>query len=309
MGKLGFFYHEDCLNHLVPNGHPENNLRIQSVASKFFSKKFTNIEFLEPPIAPNNIIELGHSKNYLKSLYNMDPNSEIIKLDQDTFMSPGTLKAAKRGVGAVIEAIDGILRKNIKNAFCAVRPPGHHAEKDKAMGFCFLSNVGIGAKYALNKKGIDRVAVVDFDIHHGNGTQNLLWNEPDCLFISIHQELLFPHSGLEEETGINSNILNIPVSSFSTGENLRYLFDEKVIPKLLVFNPDFLIISAGFDGHINDQISQTCWLKEDYNYITNKLKNFAKNNCGDRIVSCLEGGYELTSLTECCESHIKILME
>ena len=308
VGKLGLFYHQDYMNHLVPAGHPESPKRIQSVI-KEVSKKYAHLELIEPTLASNNLIELGHSKDYLKYLYNVAPSSGIIKLDQDTFMSPGTLLSAKRGVGAVLNAIDGVLENRIKNAFCAVRPPGHHAEKNKAMGFCFLSSVGIGAKYALSKEGISKVAVVDFDVHHGNGTQNLLWNEPDCLFISILQEMLFPYTGFARETGVNNNILNIPVSSFSTGADVRKLFLEKVIPKLKSFNPDFLLISAGFDGHISDQISQTSWLTEDYTYITKTLKTFAAKNCNGRIVSCLEGGYELSSLTECCDSHIKVLME
>ena len=264
---------------------------------------------MEPPFADDDLILLGHSKTYLENLYNLVPTSEMIKLDGDTFMSPGTLRSAKRGVGAIRAAIDSILDNTITNAFCAIRPPGHHAESEKAMGFCFLNSVGIGAKYAISKKGIERVAVIDFDVHHGNGTQKLLWNEPNCLFISIHQKMLFPHTGVEEETGINNNILNIPVSPFSSGSNLRTLFDETIVPKLSLFGPDILLLSAGFDGHISDQISQTCWLTEDYTYITKKLKRFAEKNCKNRIVSSLEGGYELNSLGECCEAHIKALME
>ena len=309
MKRLGFFYHEDYMNHLVPKGHPENVCRIESIIDQLSSKKFTKLELIEPPLASDTVIRLGHSEAYLERLSNMVPDSGIIQLDQDTFMSPGTLRSAKRSVGAIITAIDGILDNTIRNAFCAVRPPGHHAERDKAMGFCFLNTVGIGAKYLLCKEGIHRVAVLDFDVHHGNGTQDLLWNEPDCLFISIHQEMLFPHTGFEEETGVNNNIFNIPISPHFKSTDLRHLFKEKVIPRLKSFDPDFLIISAGFDGHINDHISQINWLKDDYIYITKELKRFATINCKGRIVSCLEGGYELTSLKECCESHIQVLME
>ena len=309
MGKLGFFYHEDCLNHMVPAGHPENKTRLNKILSKLNSKTLTDFKLMEPKLADDDLIKLGHSETYLETLYDLVPTSGIIKLDPDTFMSPGTLRSAKRGVGAVIAAIDGVLNNTIRNAFCAIRPPGHHAEKEKAMGFCFLNAVGIGAKYALRKKEIERVAVIDFDVHHGNGTQRLLWNEPNCLFISIHQKMLFPQTGFEEETGVNDNILNIPVSPFSSGSNLRTLFDETIVPKLSLFDPDILLLSAGFDGHISDQISQTCWLTEDYTYITKKLKRFAEKNCKNRIVSSLEGGYELNSLGECCEAHIKALME
>ena len=309
MEKLGFFYHKDNLNHLVPEGHPENIYRLQTILSNINSQTFSNLEFIKPPLATDNLIYLGHSQSYLKSLYNISPKNEIIKLDQDTFMSPGTLTAAKRGLGAITTAIDYVMSKKIKNAFCAVRPPGHHAEKGAAMGFCFLNYIGIGALYALNQKSIEKVAVVDFDVHHGNGTQDFLWDKPDCLFISIHQKMLFPNTGYEEETGINHNILNIPVSPFSESAELRYLFDKKVLPKLESFKPDFLLISAGFDGHKDDQISQTNWLTGDYFYITNKLKSFAKKYCKSRIVSSLEGGYDLTSLGACCKAHIKALLE
>ena len=215
MGKLGFFYHEDYLSHLVPDGHPENILRLYSVLSSIKSQKFYNIEFIKPPLATDKTILLGHSQSYLQSLYDLSPTSAIISLDQDTFMSPGTLNAAKRGVGAITAAIDYVISQKIENAFCAVRPPGHHAEKDTAMGFCFLNSVGIGAIYALSQESIGKVAVVDFDIHHGNGTQDFLFNRPNCLFISIHQKMLFPNTGYGEETGVNNNILNIPVSPLS----------------------------------------------------------------------------------------------
>ena len=309
MGNLGFFYQEDYLSHLVPDGHPENILRLYSVLSSIKSQKFSNIEFIKPPLASDKTILLGHSQSYLYSLYNFSPTSEIISLDQDTFMSPGTLNAAKRGVGATTAAIDNVISKKIKNAFCAVRPPGHHAEKDTAMGFCFLNSIGVGAVYALRQKSIGKVAVVDFDIHHGNGTQDFLLNKPNCLFISIHQKMLFPNTGYEKETGVNNNILNIPVSPLSDSTDLRYIFDRKVVPKLESFKPDFLLISAGFDGHKNDQISQTNWLTEDYSYITHRLKEFAQVHCESRIVSSLEGGYDLTSLGECCKAHIKALLE
>lgn len=309
MGKLGFFYHEDYLSHLVPDGHPENISRLYSVLSSIKSQKFSNLEFIKPPLATDKTILLGHSQSYLQNLYNLSPTSTIISLDQDTFMSPGTLSAAKRGVGAITAAIDYVMSQKIENAFCAVRPPGHHAEKDTAMGFCFLNSIGIGAIYALSQKSIGKVAVVDFDIHHGNGTQDFLFNRPNCLFISIHQKMLFPNTGNEKETGLNDNILNIPVSPLSDSADLRYVFDKKVVPKLESFKPDFLLISAGFDGHKNDQISQTNWLTEDYSYITNRLKEFAREHCKSRIVSSLEGGYEITSLGACCKAHINALLE
>ena len=252
---------------------------------------------------------MGHSDKYLNWLDKLNPGEEIIKIDQDTFMSKKSLQAAKIAVGCVIGAIDSILEFKNKNAFCLIRPPGHHAEREKAMGFCFLNNIAIGAKYLKEIKQIDKIAIVDFDVHHGNGTQNILWNDPDCLFISIHQSKLFPFTGLENEKGKRKNILNIPVNANSSSFEFRYIVDKVVIPRLKKFEPKFLLISAGFDGEKDDQMSQTQWVESDFIYITKKLKSLAKEYCDERIVSCLEGGYHLEKLATCCVSHIKTLME
>jgi acetoin utilization deacetylase AcuC-like enzyme len=213
---------------------------------------------------------------YLNWLDRLKPGEEIIKIDQDTFMSKKSLQAAKIGVGCVIGAIDSIVEMQNKNAFCLIRPPGHHAEREKAMGFCFLNNIAIGAKYLKEIKQIDKIAIVDFDVHHGNGTQNILWDDPDCLFISIHQSNLFPFTGLENETGNKNNILNIPVNANSNSFEFRYIVDKVVIPRLKEFQPKFLLISAGFDGEKNDQMSQTQWVESDFIYLTKKIKKFSK---------------------------------
>ena len=224
-------------------------------------------------------------------------------------MSPKTLESAKIGVGCLVDAIDNVLEKKCRNAFCLLRPPGHHAEREKAMGFCFFSTIGIGAKYLKKIKQLYKIAIVDFDVHHGNGTQDVLWNDPDCLFISIHQDEIFPFTGSKNETGIKNNILNIPVNSGSNSTEFRSIVDNIIIPRLIKFEPEFLLISAGFDGHQDDQISQTQWAESDFIYITKKLKSIANQFCEDRIVSCLEGGYHLEKLSTCCVSHIKTLME
>ena len=224
-------------------------------------------------------------------------------------MSPKTLESAKIGVGCLVDAIDNVLEKKCRNAFCLLRPPGHHAEREKAMGFCFFSTIGIGAKYLKKIKQLYKIAIVDFDVHHGNGTQDVLWNDPDCLFISIHQDEIFPFTGSKNETGIKNNILNIPVNAGSNSNEFRSIVDNIIIPRLIKFEPEFLLISAGFDGHQDDQISQTQWAESDFIYITKKLKSVANQFCEDRIVSCLEGGYHLEKLSTCCVSHIKTLME
>ena len=309
MRKTALYYNDIFLRHLVPIGHPENNNRIEFILNKIKQSNLKGLEINSAKSANYNILKLGHSDKYLNWLDKLNPGEEIIKIDQDTFMSKKSLQAAKIAVGCVIGAIDSILEFKNKNAFCLIRPPGHHAEREKAMGFCFLNNIAIGAKYLKEIKQIDKIAIVDFDVHHGNGTQNILWNDPDCLFISIHQSKLFPFTGLENEKGKRKNILNIPVNANSSSFEFRYIVDKVVIPRLKKFEPKFLLISAGFDGEKDDQMSQTQWVESDFIYLTQKLKSLAKKYCDERIVSCLEGGYNLEKLASCCVSHIKTLME
>ena len=309
MKNTALYYNDIFLEHMVPNGHPENNNRIKFIINKINKSNFSNLKFKISKPANHNILKLGHSDHYIKWLDKLKPEQEIIKIDQDTFMSPKSLEVAKMGVGCLIDAIDNVLEKKFKNAFCLIRPPGHHAEKEKAMGFCFFSTIGIGTEYLKKIKKIYKTAIVDFDVHHGNGTQDVLWDNPDCLFISIHQNNLFPFTGEKNETGVDNNILNIPVNANSNSNEFRNIVDNIIIPRLINFAPEFLLISAGFDGHKDDQISQTQWEESDFIYITKKLKTLANLYCKDRIVSCLEGGYHLERLSTCCVSHLKILLE
>ena len=309
MKKTALYYSKIFLEHIVPNGHPENNNRIKFIIKNIKESNFKNLKFKKAKPANNNILKLGHTERYINWLSQLKPAKEIIKIDQDTFMSPKTLESAKIGVGCLVDAIDNVLEKKCRNAFCLLRPPGHHAEREKAMGFCFFSTIGIGAKYLKKIKKLNKIAIVDFDVHHGNGTQDVLWNDPDCLFISVHQDKIFPFTGSKSETGIKNNILNIPVNTGSNSTEFRSIVDNIIIPRLIKFEPEFLLISAGFDGHKDDQISQTQWAESDFIYITKKLKSVANQFCEDRIVSCLEGGYHLEKLSTCCVSHIKTLME
>ena len=309
MKKTALYYSKIFLEHIVPNGHPENNNRIKFIIKNIKESNLKNLKFKNAKPANNSILKLGHTELYINWLSKLKPAKEIIKIDQDTFMSPKTLESAKIGVGCLVDAIDNVLEKKCRNAFCLLRPPGHHAEREKAMGFCFFSTIGIGAKYLKKIKKLSKIAVVDFDVHHGNGTQDVLWDDPDCLFISIHQDEIFPFTGSKQETWIKNNILNIPVNAGSNSNEFRSIVDNIIIPRLIKFEPEFLLISAGFDGHKDDQISQTQWEDSDFIYITKKLKSVANQFCEDRIVSCLEGGYHLEKLSTCCVSHIKTLME
>ena len=204
MKKTALYYSKIFLEHIVPNGHPENNNRIKFIIKNIKESNFKNLKFKNAKPANHNILKLGHTERYINWLSQLKPAKEIIKIDQDTFMSPKTLESAKIGVGCLVDAIDNVLEKKCRNAFCLLRPPGHHAEREKAMGFCFFSTVGIGAKYLKKIKQLYKIAIVDFDVHHGNGTQDVLWNDPDCLFISIHQDEIFPFTGSKQETILSS---------------------------------------------------------------------------------------------------------
>ena len=305
--KTGIITTDSYSSHETGQGHPERADRVSVVIENL--KKNKKLAWKKPGKFDSKYLKITHNSNYINEVEKSFPKKGLFFLDGDTIVSPGSKKAASDAVGSIITAIDGVQNKEFKNVFCAVRPPGHHAEKDKAMGFCIYNNVAVGAYYLIEKYKLNRIAIIDFDVHHGNGTQNILWNDPDCLFISIHQSKLFPFTGLENETGKRDNILNIPVNANSNSFEFRNIVDKIVIPKLKEFKPNFLLISAGFDGEKDDQMSQTQWVESDFIYLTKKLKSLAKKYCDNRIVSCLEGGYHLEKLASCCVSHIKTLME
>jgi len=301
--------HKDCLSHIEPTGHPEQVMRLLEVVKRLKFEEFKNLIWKEAPIATNEQILLGHSKKYVEFIENIQKSNHITHLDADTYFGKGSLNAAKRGVGANISAVNAVMSGDFNNAFSAIRPPGHHAETEKAMGFCIFGNVAIAAKYAIENHKLKRVAVVDFDVHHGNGTQEILWDDPNVLFVSTHQMPLWPGSGTQEEHGKHQNILNIPIQANTDGPAFRQKFDEIILPRLDSYKPEILIISAGFDAHYKDPLANIELMTEDYEWITHRLCDIADEHADGRLISSLEGGYNLAALAESVAVHVKVLME
>ena len=301
--------HKDCLSHIEPTGHPEQVMRLLEVVKRLKFEEFKNLIWKEAPIATNEQILLGHSKKYVEFIENIQKSNHITHLDADTYFGKGSLNAAKRGVGANISAVNAVMSGEFNNAFSAIRPPGHHAETEKAMGFCIFGNVAIAAKYAIENHKLKRVAVVDFDVHHGNGTQEILWDDPNVLFVSTHQMPLWPGSGTQEEHGKHQNILNIPIQANTDGPAFRQKFDEIILPRLDSYKPEILIISAGFDAHYKDPLANIELMTEDYEWITHRLCDIADEHADGRLISSLEGGYNLAALAESVAVHVKVLME
>lgn len=301
--------HPDCLKHITPDGHPERVARLQVILEALESEAFDGLVRHQAPLATKAQVLRAHPEDYFDRIGASSPDEGWAMLDGDTHMSKGSFDAALRGAGANIKAVDLVMTGDVENAFCAVRPPGHHAETAIAMGFCFFGNVVIGAKHALEHHGLSRVAIVDFDVHHGNGTQDLVWDDPRILFASTHQMPLYPGTGSTAETGGSGNILNIPLAPNSGGAELRDAFDGHILPALNEHRPEMIFISAGFDGHHADPLANLNFTEQDFAWATQQLKTTAKELCQGRLVSTLEGGYDLEALAASTAAHVKVLME
>ena len=304
-----YYTHDDCLNHVTPQGHPERVARLEAIADVLDDPAFAALDRREAPLVDRAELLRVHPEAHVAAIEAACPASGWVSLDGDTHMSPGSLRAAQRGAGACVAAVDAVMAGDVANAFVACRPPGHHAETATPMGFCLFGNVAIAAKRALDHHGLSRVAVVDFDVHHGNGTQDLLWNEDRALFISTHQMPLYPGSGLAHETGTTNNILNIPLAPHTDGPVFRAQFKQAVLPALERFEPELIIISAGFDAHVNDPLAQIDLTAQDFGWATDVLCELAARHCAGRVVSSLEGGYDLDGLADSTAAHVKTLME
>lgn len=298
--------HEDCLEHLTPTGHPEQVARLEYILDAL---KEMNLLRVSAPMAADDDILRIHPQEYISYLKGSLPQTGYKSLDGDTYISSGSLRAAYRAAGGVLRAIDIVLSGEAKNAFVAVRPPGHHAETQTAMGFCLFGNIALGAKHALDFHGLKRVAVIDFDVHHGNGTQELLWDESRCLTFTSQQMPLWPGTGSKEEQGNFNNIVNIPLSPGSSGVLMREKYEMLVFPALQEFKPELILVSAGFDAHEADPLAELNWSTEDFSWLTERICKIASDCCGGRLVSTLEGGYDLEALAESVKAHVIKLCE
>lgn len=288
--------------HLTPPGHPE---RVERLAAVERGLAGLSLERRACPVAEEADVLRCHPAGYLARVKGAVPQAGWAQLDSDTFLSPGSYQAAMRAVGGICAAVDAVVAGAARTAFVAGRPPGHHAERDIAMGFCLFGTVAIGAKRALDHHGLSRVAIVDFDVHHGNGTQDLLWDEGRCLFVSSHQMPLYPGTGGAEETGAHGQVLNLPLPGGSGGREMRARYEQAVFPALADWQPELLLISAGFDAHADDPLAGLEWQAEDYAWLTRRLCDFA----GGRVVSTLEGGYDLDALAASVAAHAGVLEE
>ena len=306
--KTGLITSESFKNHDTGPGHPEQIARVSVIIENF--KKFNNKNILwkKPSIILDDIIKDTHDNNYIDLVKNSFPDKGFSSLDGDTIISPGSKEAIFDAAGSIISAIDGVENEEFKNAFCNVRPPGHHCNQNKAAGFCILNNIAIGAKYLLKKYKYNKIAIIDFDVHHGNGTQDIFYENENVLFISTHQYPYYPGTGSEKEKGKFNNIFNIPLPAGTNSEEYLNAF-AFALKRLKEFKPEFVLISAGFDSHINDPLAQFKLETEDFYIITKRILEISKKFCNGKVVSILEGGYDLQALQDSAKRHVDALLE
>jgi acetoin utilization deacetylase AcuC-like enzyme len=301
--------HTDCLGHVMPPGHPERVERLEAINAALEAAEFADLLRVEAPLAEDAAILRAHPERYLAAVAARVPEQGFAALDADTYLSPGSLAAARRAAGAVVSAVDMVMAGEAGNAFCAVRPPGHHAETATAMGFCLFGNLVIGARHALEAHGMERVAIVDFDVHHGNGTQELVWDDARILFVSTHQMPLYPGTGARDERGAHGQVMNLPLAAGASGWVFRKLMTDHALPAIEAHAPQMILVSAGFDAHARDPLANLNLTEEDFAWVTAQLCDLADRHCDGRIVSTLEGGYDLSALAASVAAHVRVLME
>jgi acetoin utilization deacetylase AcuC-like enzyme len=300
--------HPASLNHLNGTGHPERPDRIRAIESILEQEKFQALVREQAPMAELETVALCHPMDYVVEIRNIAPKEGMMQLDADTSMSPGTFEAALRAVGGATLAVDEVLTKKADNAFVAQRPPGHHAETVRPMGFCIFNQAAIAARHAQKKHGLHRVAVVDFDVHHGNGTQEIFWSDPTLMYCSTHQMPLYPGTGAIGERGDHDNIVNAPLRAGDGGEQFRAAMEDRILPRLSAFGPELIVISAGFDAHKRDPLAKLQFVEEDFAWATRKIMDVADKTAQGRVVSVLEGGYDLEGLSKSAAAHVVALM-
>ena len=297
--------HDDCYDHVTPPGHPEQVARLDAVA---VGLEGLDVQRIVAPMAADDDLLRAHPKAHVDAVKVAAPEDGWRSLDADTHMSVGSLAAAYRAAGAAVRAVDLVMSGEVGNAFCATRPPGHHAERETAMGFCFFGNVAIAAKHALDHHGLKRVAILDFDVHHGNGTQDLVEEDARILFCSSHQSPLYPGTGAAHETGVG-NVLNVPLPDGTGSQGFRAAWERQILPRVDAFKPEMVIISAGFDAHKADPLAGMMLETADFAWVTEQICDLADRHCQGRVVSALEGGYDLVALGESVAAHVAVLEE
>jgi acetoin utilization deacetylase AcuC-like enzyme len=303
-----YITHPACLDHITPLGHPERSERLKVVDRVLEGEKFALLAREQAPAAPLDTVALAHPFDYVEQIRDACPTVGMVRVDADTSMSPGSFEAASRAVGAATRAVDEVVARKAANAFCAVRPPGHHAETARPMGFCLFNSVAVAARHAQKEHGVDRVAIVDFDVHHGNGSQEIFWSDPTVMYCSTHEMPLYPGTGAASERGEHNNIVNAPLRAGDGGDKFRDAMTSVILPRLDGFKPDLMLISAGFDAHARDPLANLNLVEADFAWITAQLMDRADRYCGGRVVSVLEGGYDLEGLAQSVAAHVTTLM-
>ncbi|MHC2002457.1 histone deacetylase family protein [Methylobacterium sp. CM6241] len=302
------FHHAAAFEHRTPHGHPERPERMKAVQEALGTADFSGLDRRAPEAAALESVFLAHPEEWVRAILRSVPSEGLAHLDSDTVLSPGTMDCVLRGVGAAVQGVDLVMTGAARNAFSAMRPPGHHAERTKAMGFCVFNNAAIAALHARKVHGAERVAIVDWDVHHGNGTQDIVWSDPSVLFCSTHQMPLYPGSGAVSEEGEHGTIVNAPLKPFADGDAFKEAMRSRILTRLEAFKPDLIVISAGFDAHWRDPLANLMLEAEDFAWATSQVREIADRTCDGRIVSLLEGGYDLKGLGDSVAAHVSVLM-
>jgi acetoin utilization deacetylase AcuC-like enzyme len=300
--------HPSSLRHETPAGHPERADRLRAIEQALEDERFAGLVRAQAPLGTLEQVALCHPRRFADALIAAGPQTGLVQIDDDTLMSPDTIEAALRGVGAAVAAVDEVMTGKVANAFCATRPPGHHAESVKAMGFCFFNSAAIAARHAQKAHGAERVVVIDWDVHHGNGTQEIFWDDASVLYASSHEMPLYPGTGAPSERGVHGTIVNAPLRAGDASAEFREAFETAILPRIEAFAPDLIVISAGFDAHWRDPLANINLKEIDFAWATQKLMVIADKRCQGRIVSVLEGGYDLEGLAKSTAAHVQALM-
>ena len=300
--------HPASLRHQTPPGHPERPDRLRAVEAALEDERFASLIREDAMLATLEQVALCHRRDFAEAILAASPESGLVQIDADTLMSAGTVDAVLYGVGGAIQAVDEVMTGQVSNAFSALRPPGHHAETARAMGFCFFNSAAIAARHAQRRHGAGRVAVIDWDVHHGNGTQEIFWDDSSVLYASTHEMPLFPGTGAASERGAHGTIVNAPLRAGDGSDIFREAMEVGILPRIEAFEPDLIVISAGFDAHWRDPLANINLKEPDFAWATQKLMEIADRSCGGRIVSILEGGYDLEGLARSTAAHVTALM-